>query len=52
MGTNRISVDIESHDHKTLKIYCASIGITIKEFVIACVLKSLEEKVKKEKEKD
>lgn len=43
---NRISVNIESHDHKLLKSYCASIGITIKEFVLNAVLHQLEEKLK------
>lgn len=46
MDTNRISVDIESHDHKLLKSYCASIGVTIKEFVLEAVLHQLEEKLK------
>lgn len=45
MDTNRISVDIESHDHKLLKSYCASIGVTIKEFVLEAVLHQLEEKL-------
>lgn len=46
MDTNRISVDIESHDHKLLKSYCASIGVTIKEFVLQAVINQLEDKLK------
>lgn len=46
METNRISVDLDSHDHKLLKTYCASIGVTIKAFVLDCVLQTLEDKEK------
>lgn len=55
MDTNRISVDIECHDHRLLKSYCASIGVTVKKFVLDAVICQLEEKLKqrdsKEKEK-
>ncbi len=44
MQKNRISVDLDSHDHKLLKTYCASIGVTIKAFVLDCVLQTLEDK--------
>ena len=42
MQTNRISVDIASTDHKILKSYCATAGITIKDFVVESVLDNLE----------
>jgi len=46
--TNRISVDIDTHDHRLLKSYCARHGIKIKEFVASCVIDRLEEKLKEE----
>lgn len=52
MDTNRISVDIESHDHKLLKSYCASIGVTVKSFVLTAVLGQLEEKLKQKEFQD
>ena len=52
MDTNRISVDLDSHDHKLLKTYCASIGVTIKAFVLDCVLQTLEDKEKQKRFQD
>jgi uncharacterized protein (DUF1778 family) len=45
MNTNRISVNIKSEDHRLLKSYCASAGITIKDFVLESVLMKIKEKI-------
>lgn len=38
MGTHRISVDIDEDEHKYLKMCCAKLGMTIKEFVIGAII--------------
>jgi len=47
MNTNRISVDVEINDHRLLKSYCGSEGITIKDFVIDAIFQQLEKKLNK-----
>ena len=37
MQTHRISIDIDKDQHKQLKIYCAQMGITVKEFVLGSI---------------
>lgn len=41
MATQRISVDIEEDEHKYLKMCCAKLGISIKQFVIKATLESV-----------
>lgn len=38
MATHRISIDIEDDEHKYLKMCCAKLGMTIKEFVIGATI--------------
>lgn len=42
MATHRISVDISEDEHKYLKMCCAKLGITIKEFVIKSTIESVD----------
>ncbi len=42
MATTRISIDINEEDHKYLKMCCAKLGVSIKEFV----LEAVQEKIK------
>lgn len=37
MQSHRISIDIDKDQHKKLKIYCAQLGITVKEFVLSSI---------------
>lgn len=38
MATHRISIDIDEDEHKYLKMCCAKLGMTIKEFVIGATI--------------
>jgi len=38
MATHRISIDIDEDEHKYLKMCCAKLGVTIKQFVIAFLI--------------
>lgn len=38
MPTHRISIDIDEQEHKYLKMCCAKLGMTIKEFVIGATI--------------
>lgn len=42
MATHRISVDIDEDEHKYLKMCCAKLGMTIKEFVIKSTIESVD----------
>lgn len=42
METHRISIDIDHENHRKLKIYCASLGITIKKFILNSILKEIQ----------
>ncbi len=44
--SHRISVDINSEDHRMLKTFCASNGISIKEFVLGTIKNTLEDNTK------
>ena len=43
MTTHRISVDIDEEDHRYLKMCCAKIGVTIKDFVIDATIDRIDE---------
>lgn len=43
MSNHRISVDIDEEDHKFLKMHCAKMGVTIRQFVSNAVINTLEE---------
>lgn len=38
MATHRISIDIDEEEHKYLKMCCAKLGMTIKEFVLTATI--------------
>lgn len=43
MANHRISIDIEEDEHKYLKMCCAKLGITIKQFVIDAIIEKVDE---------
>lgn len=42
MTTHRISIDIEEDEHKYLKMCCAKLGVTIKQFVIGATIEKID----------
>lgn len=42
MATHRISIDIDEDEHKYLKMCCAKLGITIKQFVISATIDKVD----------
>jgi hypothetical protein len=40
--SNRISIEIDSDEHKYLKMCCAKLGISIKEFVLNATLECID----------
>lgn len=42
MSTHRISVDIDEDEHKYLKMCCARLGMTIKEFVVKATIEKVD----------
>lgn len=42
MTSHRISIDIPEEEHKYLKMCCARLGISIKDFVLKSVMSSVE----------
>lgn len=42
-SSHRISVDMPEEEHRYLKMCCAKLGISIKEFVLKAVIASVEE---------
>lgn len=43
MATHRISIDIEEDEHKYLKMCCAKLGVTIKQFVIGATIEKVDD---------
>ena len=43
MTTHKISIDIEEDEHKYLKMCCAKLGMTIKQFVTSSVIERVDE---------
>lgn len=43
MTKHRISIDIEEDEHKYLKMCCAKLGMTIKEFVIGATIDKVDD---------
>lgn len=42
MATHRISIDIDENEHKYLKMCCAKLGVTIKQFVIEATIEKVD----------
>jgi hypothetical protein len=42
MGTHRISIDIDDDEHKYLKMCCARLSMTIKQFVISATIDKVD----------
>ncbi|MBA3603720.1 MAG: hypothetical protein H0W50_08790 [Parachlamydiaceae bacterium] len=42
MTTHRISIDIEEAEHKYLKMCCAKLGMTIKQFVTSAAIERVD----------
>lgn len=42
MATHRISIDIDEDEHKYLKMCCAKLGMTIKEFVVSATIDKVD----------
>lgn len=43
MTTHRISIDIEENEHKYLKMCCAKLGVTIKQFVLNATIDKVDD---------
>ena len=42
MAIHRISIDIQEDEHKYLKMCCAKLGVTIKQFVTGAVIEKVD----------
>lgn len=42
MVTRRISADINIEDHKSLKMCCTRLNISIKDFLLTCVMEKID----------
>lgn len=42
MSKHRVSVDIEEEDHRYLKMCCAKLGVSIKDFVLKSIINSVD----------
>lgn len=43
MSSPRISIVMDEEDHKYLKVCCAKLGVTIKDFVSNCINEKMED---------
>jgi hypothetical protein len=43
MKKTRLSVDIDNNEHKFLKMCCAKLGMSIKEFVVEATINAVDE---------
>src|SRR3954468_2708871 len=43
MATHRISIDLEESEHKYLKMCCAKLGMTIKQFVTSASIERVDD---------
>ena len=51
MNTRRISFDIEEEEHKNLKVYCAQLGLSLKELIIRSINDKAQQKLIKDHSK-
>jgi len=52
MSKVRLSFDIDSENHKRLKLCCVNMGISIKEFALCTILNNLNQIEQKQREKE